>query len=105
MAIYELRTYAIVVGKMAEVIELYTSTGWPALSKHPNKLVGYFTGDIGALNQIIHLWKFDDDADRRAFWAGVYADAGFMAFVGKLRPMVLSQENKLMLASPWGPHP
>lgn len=105
MAIYELRTYAVVVGKMAEVVELYNTVGWPALSKHPEKLVGYFTGDIGAINQLIHLWKFDDDADRRAFWAGIYADQVWMAFVGKLRPMLISQENKLMLASPWGPHP
>ena len=105
MAIYELRTYAVAVGKMAEVVEIYKSAGWPALSKHPNKLVGYFTGDIGAINQLIHLWKFDDDADRRAFWAGIYADPDFMAFVGKLRPMLTLQENKLMMAAPWGPHP
>ena len=105
MAIYELRTYAVAVGKMGEVVEIYKSAGWPALSKHPNKLVGYFTGDIGALNQLIHLWKFDDDADRRAFWAGIYADPDFMAFVGKLRPMLTLQENKLMMAAPWGPHP
>jgi len=105
MAIYELRTYAVAVGKMSEVVEIYKSAGWPALAKHPNKLVGYFTGDIGALNQLIHLWKFDDDADRRAFWAGIYADPDFMAFVGKLRPMLTLQENKLMMAAPWGPHP
>jgi hypothetical protein len=67
--------------------------------------VGYFTGDVGAINQIIHLWKFEDDADRRAFWAGVFADEAFMDFARKLRPLLLSQNNKLMLASPWGPHP
>ena len=105
MAIYELRTYAVVVGKMADVVELYKSAGWPALAGHPKKLVGYFTGDIGALNQLVHLWKFDDDADRRAFWAGVYADPDFMAFARQMRPMLLSQDNKLMLAAPWGPQP
>ncbi len=103
MAIYELRTYTVVVGKMTDVVELYKSTGWPALSKHPKKLAGYFTGDVGAINQLVHLWKFDDDADRRAFWAGVFGDPDFMAFAKVLRPMLLSQENKLMLAAPWGP--
>jgi hypothetical protein len=28
-----------------------------------------------------------------------------MAFAAKLRPLILSQENKLMMAAPWGPHP
>jgi len=105
MAIYELRTYDVVVGKMADVVSLYNTEGWPAIQRHPERLVGYFTGDVGAINQVIHLWKFEDDADRRAFWAGVFADEAFMDFARKLRPLLLSQNNKLMLASPWGPHP
>lgn len=105
MAIYELRTYNVIVGKMSELVDLYKTEGWAALQKHPKKLVGYFTGDIGALNQLIHVWKFDDDADRRAFWAGVFGDAAFMAFAKKIRPLMLSQENKLMMAAPWGPQP
>lgn len=103
MAIYELRTYTAVVGKMATIVDLYKAEGWPALSKHPPKLIGYFTGDVGALHQLIHLWKFDDDADRREFWKNVYADEQFMAFAVKLRPLLVSQENKLMLSAPWGP--
>ena len=30
MAIYELRTYEVVPGKMAEIMELYRSEGWAA---------------------------------------------------------------------------
>lgn len=103
MAIYELRTYTVLVGKMADVVELYKTEGWPAMAKLPPKLVAYFTGDVGALNQLVHLWKFEDDADRRAFWALVYQNADFTAFARKLRPLLLSQENKLMMAAPWGP--
>ena len=35
---------------------------------------------------LVHLWKFEDDADRRQHWAAVFADTDFMAFAGKLRP-------------------
>jgi len=41
-------------------------------------LIGYFLADSGMINQIIHMWKFADDADRRAFWARLYADKNFM---------------------------
>ena len=105
MAIYELRTYTLNVGKIADAIKLYTELGWPALKPYEAHLIGYFTGDIGALNQIVHLWKFDDDADRRQFWAKIYADDNFMAFAAKFRPLLQTQENKLLLAAPWGPHP
>ena len=105
MAIYEMRTYTATVGKMADIVNLYTTEGWPALSKHSAKLVGYFTSDVGALNQLVHLWRFDDDADRRAFWKTVFADEAFMAFARKLRPLLHTQENKLLLSAPWGPAP
>ncbi|MDP6953872.1 MAG: NIPSNAP family protein [Alphaproteobacteria bacterium] len=105
MAIYELRTYTLQVGKLAEAVEIYQTLGWPAIEPYQDNLVGYFTGDIGALNQIIHVWKFDDDAARRAFWAKLYDDENFMTFARAFRPLIQTQENKLMLAAPWGPHP
>ena len=105
VAIYALRTYTLHPGKINEAIDLYTNVGWPALEPFQKYLVGYFTGDIGALNQIVHLWKFADDADRRAMWQEIYANEGFMAFAAKFRPLIRIQENKLLLASPWGPHP
>ena len=67
---------------------------------------GYFQGDTGTINQLVHLWKFTDDAHRRAHWAAVFADPAFMdGFAAKFRPLVMSQEVKLLNAAPWGPHP
>ena len=44
MALYELRTYTLHVGKMAEAVKLYQEIGFPALQKggQDKKLVGYF---------------------------------------------------------------
>ncbi len=108
MALYELRTYTLYVGKMAEAVKLYQGLGFPALKKgeHDKNLVGYFQGDTGTINQIVHLWKFADDADRRAHWASVFANKDFVeGFAVKIRPLVASQEVKLLTAAPWGPHP
>jgi len=108
MTVYEMRTYALQVGKMAEAVKLYTQFGYPALQKggHDKKLIGYFQADTGMINQLVHLWKFDDDADRRAHWAAVFSNQDFMeGFAAHFRPLVLSQEVKLLTAAPWGPHP
>jgi hypothetical protein len=105
MAIYELRTYTFQPGKRVEGFDLYQSQGWPALSKYAKHLVGYFTSDVGALNQVVHLWRFEDDAERRAFWTALNTDAEVMAFAAKLRPLLQSQRNKLLLSAPWGPRP
>ncbi len=108
MALYELRTYTLYVGKMAEAVKLYQELGFPALKKggHDKHLVGYFQGDTGVINQIVHLWKFEDDAYRRAHWTAVFANKDFAeGFASKFRPLVMTQEVKLLHAAPWGPHP
>src|SRR5215475_12863546 len=108
ITVYEMRTYTLHVGKMGEAVKLYTEFGYPALQKggHDKKLIGYFQADTGTINQLVHLWKFDDDADRRAHWASVFANKDFIdGFAVKFRPLLASQEVKLLTAAPWGPHP
>lgn len=108
MTVYEMRTYTRHVGKMAEAVKLYTAFGYPALQKggHDKKRIGYFQADTGTINQLVHRWKFDDDADRRAHWAALYSNKDFMeGCAAHFRPLVLSQEVKLLTAAPWGPHP
>ncbi|MBE0625727.1 MAG: NIPSNAP family protein [Burkholderiales bacterium] len=105
--IYEKRTYSVTVGQMSEVIRLYTSQGWPALEAggFGGNLIGYFISDTGDLHQLVHLWRFDSDDARRAFWKRLFENAEFMAFAKQLRPLVKTQNVQLMLAAPWGPHP
>ena len=105
--IYEKRTYSVTVGQMSEVIRLYSTLGYPALEAggFSKKLIGYFTSDTGELHQLMHLWRFDSDDDRRAFWKRLFEDQDFMAFARQLRPLIKTQSNQLLLAAPWGPHP
>ena len=103
MAIYELRTYTLYVGKLNEAIDIYLNYGWPAIKKYEKNFIKYFIGDIGALNQIIHLWQFDNDNHRREVWNKIFSDEEFLKFASKFRPLVMKQENKLMTAAPWTP--
>jgi len=103
MNIFELRTYTLHVGKLGQAIQIYNELGWPALKKYNENIVRYFIGDVGALNQIIHVWQFEDDNNRRDLWKTIYADKDFIKFASEFRPLVLSQENKLMTAAPWTP--
>lgn len=105
--IFEKRTYSVTVGQMPEVMRLYTTLGWPAIEAggFAGNCVGYFVSDTGELNQLVHLWRFESDEDRRQFWKRLFEDADFIAFAKQLRPLVKTQVNQLLLAAPWGPHP
>ena len=107
MTVYEKRTYTVTVGRMADVVRLYSEEGWPVLDAggFGEKLVGYFLSDTGALHQLIHIWRFEDDADRRNFWKRLFADENFLKFAVQIRPLIKTQEVQLMLSAPWGPNP
>ena len=107
MTVYEKRTYSIMVGRMPDVFQLYENEGWPALKAggFDEKLIGYFISDTGPLHQLIHLWRFDDDDDRRDFWKRLFGDDDFKAFVTQLRPLIQTQEIQLLFSAPWGPKP
>jgi hypothetical protein len=105
--VYEKRTYSVTVGQMPELIRIYTTQAWPALEAggFGKKLVGYFVSDTGELHQLIHIWRFESDDDRRAHWKRLYENADFVAAVKQIRALIKTQDVQLMLAAPWGPHP
>jgi len=58
------------------------------------------------INQIVHLWKFE--TMRRAAPIGrpcSRTPISTEGFASKFRPLVMTQEVKLLHAAPWGPHP
>jgi hypothetical protein len=78
---------------------------WSA-SRGGVRLTPRHKGEAGMINQLVHLWKFADDADRRAHWEAVFANTDFVVgFASRFRPLVMTQEVKLLHAAPWGPHP
>ena len=104
LKIFELRTYTLHVGKLSAAMKIYEDLGWPALKKYKDNIIRYYIGDVGALNQIIHVWQFQDDNSRRKLWKTIYSDKDFIKFASEFRPLVLTQENKLMTAAPWTPY-
>ena len=105
--IYEKRTYSVTVGQMPEVLRLYSTLGWPAMEAggFARNCLGYFVSDTGELHQLVHLWRFESDDERRAFWKRLLEDVDFQVFVKQLRPLLKTQSNQLLLSAPWGPRP
>ena len=99
--IYEFRTYDLVPGSVPEVMQRFGESY--KKRKDFSKLAAFFYTEIGPLNQIIHIWQFQDDNNRRKLWKTIYADKDFIKFASEFRPLVLTQENKLMTCAPWTP--
>ena len=107
MALYELRTYTLHVGKMAEAVKLYQELGFPALraavmirsssvTSRPTRapsISSFICGSSMMTPTVARTGR-------------VFANRDFVeGFASKFRPLVMTQEVKLLPPAPWGPHP
>ena len=72
--IVDLRIYTCLPNRVAEFVALYEEKGWPIQQKHLGNCVGWYTTIEGALNTIVHMWGYADQADRERRRAAMAAD-------------------------------
>ena len=101
--IVEQRTYTCHPGKAGAYIKAYEAEGLAIQRPILGNLVGYFTTDIGVLNQVIHLWAYQDLQDRTVRRTRLLADPGWQTYMVKVQPLVLEQENKILIPAPFSP--
>jgi hypothetical protein len=101
--IVEQRTYTLHPGKVAEMVRLYGSEGLALQQKHLGRFLGYFTSETGNLNQVVFMWGFDSVDDRAARRARMAQDPAWQAYLQKVLPLIVTQENRLMTPTDFSP--
>lgn len=101
--IVEERIYTAIPGKAVEYVRMYEAEGFAIQRPILGHLVGYFTAEFGTLNQIVHMWAYEDLADRAARRAKLLSDPAWKAYSAKVTPLLLKQENKLLVPAPFSP--
>ncbi|MDM0117354.1 NIPSNAP family protein [Variovorax sp. J22R133] len=103
--IVEQRTYRVRPGSVREYLRTYEHEGGLALQrKYLGRLVGYFHTEFGALNQIVHLWAYDDLQDREARRAALSADPQWQEYAPKIFQFIEAQESKILKPAAFSPH-
>ena len=62
--IYELRTYTIRTGGLADQVKAASTLSREIRGDNYGKLEGYWSTEIGPLNQVMHLWSYSDLNER-----------------------------------------
>jgi hypothetical protein len=97
------RIYTLHAGKTAEYLKLYEAKGLGVQKKILGNMLGYFHTEFGPLNQIVHLWGYDSLEDRRVRREKLFADDEWKAYIQEMRPLVHTQENKLLIPATFSP--
>jgi hypothetical protein len=101
--IIEERIYTCHAGQARRYVEMYEAEGLAIQRPILGSLVGYFTTELGPLNQVVHLWAYDSMQARAERRARLLADASWAAYSAKVVPLVLTQENKILVPAPFSP--
>ena len=94
--IVEQRTYDLVPGMVAMFLERYEQGGLQVQCHHLGALLGYYTTEFGTLNRVIHLWAYNDLAERTKRRHALYADERWRAYLDTVMPLLLRQQSELL---------
>lgn len=99
--IVEQRRYTLKPGQVSEYFAVYEAEGYDVQARHLGKPVGYYHSETGILNQIIHMWQYEDAADRQQRRAALYSDPSWQGLVKRLFPLIETMESQILNPAPF----
>jgi hypothetical protein len=99
------RYYRIKPGMVPAHLDLYEQTGFKAQSRHLGQPFAYLFTESGEVNTLVHMWLYDDVADRARKRAAMAADPEWQNYLrlNNEAGYVVSQQNNLMLPTRFAP--
>jgi hypothetical protein len=97
------RTYELQPGRLRDFLALYEKEGLPVQLKHLGNLVGYYSTEVGNVNEIVHMWGYADLADRTKRRAAMAADPAWQAYLQKSREFMKTMNNKILVPTSFSP--
>src|SRR5450432_590202 len=77
------RTYTVKPGTMAKQMALYQEFGFKPQTRHLGEPLAYLITESGEVNTFVHLWVYQDAADRAARRAAMSADPEWQVYLQK----------------------
>ncbi|XP_015927395.1 protein NipSnap homolog 3A [Parasteatoda tepidariorum] len=98
--IYEIRTYKVRPKYYRDYIK-FTEENFYLRIKH-SKLFGFWSSELGALNEVIHVWEYDNHEHRAKVRKALANDKEWQTnYISQVAPMYISQTNATMMLLPW----
>ena len=101
--IVEERIYTIKIGKLKAYLDLYEAEGMPVQTRILPRMVGYFTTEIGPLHTVVHMWAYENLAERDEKRAELMRDPDWQRYISKIAEFIERQENRILIPTSISP--
>ena len=103
--ILDLRIYTTRPGRTADFVKIYKDLGWELQQKYLGRCVAWTTTAEGQLNQIVHIWAYESQADRETRRNAMAADPGWTAYLAAVAKadVLVNMENRLLKPAEFSP--
>jgi hypothetical protein len=103
--IVDMRIYTTHYNKTSDFVALYKEAAWPLQEKYLGRCLGWFITAEGQLNQCVHLWGYESQADREKRRSAMIADPGWGVYLKKLFELnaFVAQENRILRPTEFSP--
>ena len=101
--IVEQRDYHVHTGRLSELVRLYADEGIAIQQEVLGGFIGAFTTDVGALSTYTSLWSYAGFADREERRARLQAREDWQAFLGRIQPLIHTQQNRILVPTSFSP--
>jgi hypothetical protein len=86
-----------------DYLKLYEAEGLDIQRAALGNLLGYFHTEVGELNTMVHLWGYPSYEERTRRRAALAADAAWQRYLDRVRPMIASMTNRLLVPAAFSP--
>lgn len=94
--IVEQRLYTFHPGKLQEFLQVYEAEAMAVQLEYVPLMLGYYVTEVGMLNQVTTLWGYASAQARMDQRDALFADPRWIAYLAKVRPMMVSQECRFL---------
>lgn len=101
--LYDVRTYTCQPGKIKKHLALYAEYGFDVQRRHLGEPLAYMQTETGDVNSYVHIWVYEDAADRARKRAALQADPAWVDYLARSAEAgyLVSQRNQLMTPVPF----
>jgi hypothetical protein len=97
--LYELRTYTLKPGSLGDMVKAAATVATDIRKNDYGKLEGYWSTEIGPLNQVMHLWSYSDYNERARVRGELGKNSRWVGeYIPLIRPLIVRQEIRLLNA-------